>query len=819
MANYVRGEGNRNAKIFICGEAPGYYDDLYKVPFYPSAPSGAEMDWLLSENNLSRSDVYFSNVLKFRPPANKWKDYKETNPSMETSVNDLWSEIEMIKPNIIVAVGEKTLQTLCGPNKKMRHYRGSILESTKCFPKVLPMYSPSIYLHEKDSVGRKPFPYIWKYITLFDFTRAVKESKTSAITRPYRLLTIAKDYADVYRFLEENKHKKYVSIDIEARNCFPFCIALSFSPDRAISIPLFGSIRDQITSINYRDLARIWKLLGERLPNFETIGQNFKYDQDKLEKLGFTFGPLFIDTLLLGHTLNPEWPIKKLEFWTSLYTEEPYYKDEGSGYNPKKDKIDRVLLYNAKDAAVTFEVAMAMMKEAKDEGLWDYYYNRKRPLHDWYLRIENRGFALNKKQRRKIYKKYRLLEEENNRLLEGIIGRKVNISSNPQIHEILFGTLNLPYRKKADEDTLVALLANHCKKPFQAEFIEGLLDGRRIKKTIRTYIKAKPDYDGRMRTSFNIVGTVTGRSSTRKLKPPIRPLYPTGTKKKGKVVGLAFHTLTKHGKLGPDLRSMFTPDEGMVIWEVDKKQAEAYVVFLLGEDYEMLELLKNPEYDIHTETTLLCQIATSYAEAKKKDPRFIGKTIRHMGAYDAHKNKVMKEINSGAKRFGLKVKVSEWKAGTFLDKFHKLSPRIRGTFHPSVREALEVNNKCLTNPFGMRIRFHDRWDEDLFKAAYAWIPQSTIPESVRVAALELEKTYHKDLGIVIEAHDALIGQCKPDEAVDIINTVSTEFAKPIDFSGCSIVRGMLSIPAEGSIYVKSYDPHDVLSVENFLAQL
>lgn len=821
QAKYVRGEGKKDAKIFICGEAPGYYEDMYGVPFYSSAPSGSELDYLLTTNNLSRSDVYITNVLKYRPPSNNWKLRHETNPSDEVSINNLWNEIETINPNVIIAIGEKSLQALTNDKYKMRHYRGSVIESSRLYPKVVPMYHPSVYLHEKGAQGRTPFKYIYRYIGLFDFTRAVKESHNREFNRPYRLLTIAKDYADVYRFLEENRNKSKVSIDIEAMHCFPYCIGLAFSRDRAISIPLFNTLFNvEISKIPTRELAMIWRLLAQRLPSLSTIGQNFKYDQDKLEKLGFKLGELYIDTLLLGHTLCPEYPIKKLEFFTSIYTDEPYYKDEGSGYNPKKDKIDRMLLYNAKDAAVTFEIAEKMEEEARQENLWDFYYTYKRPLHEWYLRIENRGFNLDKKQRRKIYKKYRLLEEQNNKLLSSILGvDSFNLSSNPSVHEALYKTLALPYRSDAKEDTLVALLANHCKKDYQAEFVQGLIDGRRIKKTIRTYIKAKPDFDGRMRTSFNIVGTVTGRSSTRKLKPPIRPLYPTGTKKKGKVVGLAFHTLTKHGKLGPDLRSMLTPDEGMVLWEVDKKQAEAYVVFLLGEDYKMLERLKDPSYDIHTETTVMCGIAPNWEEASKKDPRFIGKSVRHMGAYDAHKHKVMLEINTNAKRFGLNVRLSEWKAGQYLDKFHAHSPNIRKVFHPAVIDALRENDMTLTTAFGWKVKFHERWDDDMLRGAFAFLPQNFVPESVRIAALNLEKTYKSDLNILVEAHDALIGQCKPDEAKDIIHTVEKEFSKPISFEQCSIKRGMLSIPAEGSVYFNSYAPNEALSLDKFFKKL
>ena len=83
----------------------------------------------------------------------------------------------------------------------------------------------------------------------------------------------------------------------------------------------------------------------------------------------------------------------------------------------------------------------------------------------------------------------------------------------------------------------------------------------------------------------------TGRTSTGQQDPPIRPkieLRDENNKKKKRVLGTAFQTITKHGDIGNDVRSMYIPDEGEIFVGADSSQAEARVVALLADDMEMI---------------------------------------------------------------------------------------------------------------------------------------------------------------------------------------------------------------------------------------
>src|SRR3990167_2817703 len=91
----------------------------------------------------------------------------------------------------------------------------------------------------------------------------------------------------------------------------------------------------KISGIPSADLAYIWKFLAELFinPKIKFIGQNFKYDEDKLNRLGFYFHSLYWDTMIGTHCISSEMP-KGLAFQTSINTLEPYYKFEGRQFIP-----------------------------------------------------------------------------------------------------------------------------------------------------------------------------------------------------------------------------------------------------------------------------------------------------------------------------------------------------------------------------------------------------------------------------------------------------------------------------------------------------
>lgn len=544
MPNRVLGEGPSNPKIIIIGEAPGYYEDQAGKPFV--GPSGAELDSLLRDAGINRKDCWVTNVVKVRPPENNLKRLGEVQTDIVKEHAALYEELSAFSPNVYIALGNTALQALTD-KRGIRDWRGSILQS-KLGPKLVATFHPAHLIRSEDNETQAA--YWQRHVALLDIVRAKEESLTRELRLPYRNLQICKDPGHLWNFLHQNRDSKYLSIDIESRFCLPFCVGISFHKGEALSIPLFSDYSPH--PLTKTQLKEYWRLLGNLFqnPQYKKIGQNFKYDDGKLGLYGLQIDSLYADTQLMMHTCYPELP-KSLAFIASIFTREPYYKDEGKDFNPKKHKIDQMLLYNARDAAVTLECFEALDKELSEVGTRDFYYSFVNELHNFYSDIERDGFACDDTQKQILSVKYHELWKESQEKLDEIAGHHVNAASWQQVGKLLYEELKLPRRKSTSEDDLVALLANHAKNDRQIGAINLILDIRRYRKTISTYIDIDPDYDGRVRTSYRICGTETGRSSTGIMEPPIRP-YQTG---------MAFQTVTKHGTIGSDVRSYLIPDQ------------------------------------------------------------------------------------------------------------------------------------------------------------------------------------------------------------------------------------------------------------------
>jgi uracil-DNA glycosylase family 4 len=788
---YVPGKGPVNPKFAIVGQSVGRHEIENNEPF--SGPAGSILNEILKSCGIRREECYITNVLKYQPAKipklNAWEDFG--------SVELLWEELEKVNPEKIIALGSVPLYFLTGKSG-INEYRGSIFRTQRLSKLCVGTYNPAHLLYQES--GSEIAKYWQKYIIAFDIQKLAKISLDW--NPPHRNLIIAKSSADVYRFAE--RLGKIVSCDIETMFSVPGCIAFASNIHEAMSIPLFPRIGDiQITTIPLKDIVEIWRLIQKIFDEKEIEGQNFKFDQERLEKeLLFKIPHFRSDTMLKAHVLNPELP-KSQAFLTSIYTDEPYYKDEGRDFNPKRDNISQWLLYNAKDAAVNREISDRQDEELREEGLYDYYYDYYHHLHHLYYEIESIGLVVDEDRRKELIAKYEEKLKKNEEIFKEFLGFVPNPNSPKDVALVVYESLGLPKRESLDEDTLVALMANHCSKdPIKKRVLQAIIDGRRLKKILGPdRLRFKTDFDGKARTSYRIAGTETGRSSTALLGPPLRVSK----------CGLSFQTMSKHGDVGSDFRSMFVPPPGMIFINVDQSQAEARIVALLSEDYDLLELFDC--IDIHKLTFAIGQelpIIRKASNARKaielrdevneslklitKDERFVGKGLRHAGNYDMGKRKYMLKLNTDARRFGIPISISEWRAGQQLDRFHAFSPKIRMVFHTQIRECIE-NNRLLIRPDGSKRFFHERIGPDLYREAYADIPQHTVAHQTKRAMLLLKKEI-PDLQIVLEAHDAFLIQC-PEKDADVVAELAKKFMSlPIDFSECSLKRSKIVIPAD-----------------------
>ena len=107
----VPGEGPKNAKIMFVGQAPGRNEDLQGKPFVGMA--GKFLNKLLESIGLRRMDVFLTGSVKCFPPKNR----KPTKGEMEACKPFLLEQIKIVKPKLIVLLGDIALKILLGGGK------------------------------------------------------------------------------------------------------------------------------------------------------------------------------------------------------------------------------------------------------------------------------------------------------------------------------------------------------------------------------------------------------------------------------------------------------------------------------------------------------------------------------------------------------------------------------------------------------------------------------------------------------------------------------------------------------------------------------
>lgn len=134
----VFGVGNPHAQLMFVGEGPGRDEDLQGEPFVGRA--GQLLTKMIEAMGMKRSDVYIANIVKCRPPDNRYPEPEE----VATCYPFLLKQISAIHPKVIVALGNLASQTLLETKKGITTLRGNF-HDFKGIP-LMPTYHPAFLL-------------------------------------------------------------------------------------------------------------------------------------------------------------------------------------------------------------------------------------------------------------------------------------------------------------------------------------------------------------------------------------------------------------------------------------------------------------------------------------------------------------------------------------------------------------------------------------------------------------------------------------------------------------------------------------------------
>ena len=141
----VFGEGSPTARLMFIGEAPGAEEDRTGRPFVGQA--GRILDGMILALGLDRRQVYIANVVKCRPPRNRDPEMVE----MAACAPYLERQIDLVEPEIIVALGRVAARRLTGTDKPMGALRGR-WHTYRGLP-LMPTFHPAYLLRNQD--GKK----------------------------------------------------------------------------------------------------------------------------------------------------------------------------------------------------------------------------------------------------------------------------------------------------------------------------------------------------------------------------------------------------------------------------------------------------------------------------------------------------------------------------------------------------------------------------------------------------------------------------------------------------------------------------------------
>ncbi len=141
----VFGEGPVDARLLLIGEQPGDKEDLAGHPFI--GPAGHLLDRALAEAGIDRTEVYVTNAVKhFKwKPAGKRRLHQKPN-SREILACRIWleQELDLVRPELLVALGATAAQALMGRAFRVTTSRGQVLKDSQGRPVLATVHPSSV---------------------------------------------------------------------------------------------------------------------------------------------------------------------------------------------------------------------------------------------------------------------------------------------------------------------------------------------------------------------------------------------------------------------------------------------------------------------------------------------------------------------------------------------------------------------------------------------------------------------------------------------------------------------------------------------------
>lgn len=766
------GQGPIPTRIMIVGECWGRDEEDANESFV--GVSGQELNRMLHEAGILRSECFTTNVVNARPPAgdmNNWiaptkkaissahiplRD-KWVLPVVVEGYNNLLREINACQPNVIIAFGNVAMWALTG-QWGITKWRGSILQfellrgvfevdwlKNKVTPLSLPIVIPCIH---PAAILRE---WSWRSITLNDLRRAKKHIESREIRKPQWQFVTAPSFLQVQSTLGslltrlQNGEELWLDFDLETRLGHISCVGLSWTREDAICIPFMWSSRKEGFWTETEESWIIWMLQRVTChPKAKIRWQNGLYDAQYTYRHWHFVPRGHQDTMISQHALFSDLP-KSLAFIGSMYCDYyVYWKDEGKDFNTGGRDEKKGWVYNCEDCVYTREGGEVLQQTAQAMGLERVTVFQNAMFYPA-LRAMLKGVRVIEKNAGKLASEIQEQISIRESFLFSVLGHSVNYRSSKQMQALFYSDLNQPpIMTRAKKGTPAHVTCNDealvkiaVREPLMKPLVNAIADSRTLGKFLGEVVLAKRDIDGRLRCSYNIGGSAAGKSAPKTYRmSSSKSAFDSGLNlqnipsEKSKSVGKA--QARGHIEMFgdpyefPNLRILFGADPRMTFFDMDLDRADLQVMAWDADEPLLKEALRR-NVDVHLLNVYVLDgkeppafdelVETHPAYPDHRGPR---KHKREFAKVFCHATDYLGKGRTVAAATGRTVHEIDRAQKIYLDTYSGIK-----TWQDRIISQVK-RHRFVENKFGYRYYIFDRIDDQVMPEAVAWIPQSTV---------------------------------------------------------------------------------------------
>ena len=559
---------------------------------------------------------------------------------------------------------------------------------------------------------------------------------------------------------------------------------------------------------------------------------NVKFDHEKFLVDKYSINMVnYVDTMILMYVLNENEESYALKKLATKYGKHFGFNDKSDTYEELFGKggfentpLNVAYIYACKDTHLTWSLYQWQLENLKKQPkLWHVAFDIEMPLIPVLLKMHYRGFNLDME----YAEKYLLeLQEQINKMEEELAEYfpDINLNSNQQLAEYLYGTLKLPdnHNGSVDKDALKELADEY-------EGVKILLEYRKLTKLKSTYIEPLPQKvwdDGFLHGEINQMGTKTGRLASE--NPNLQNIPPAA-------------------------RKIFVAPEGKLYMSCDFSKMEIFIACELSGDPNLYDALHSGAdvysviasksyglpieqcgdgtvYRKHAKTALLgCmygalpftiakQVGVSVEEGKEiLDNFFNGNPVLTAQIHKCHDLVAAQgyvETLQGRKRrfpeIPAKVKL--------LKKLDQMIYQKTGKTGTQWDAELDGIYKAKKIPYDLRSNWYslNKEIQRAFRQSFNATDQGSGGDICKIALINLDKYFTElNKNLPPEKHYHIISTIHDEQLMEVPNDIPQEVIDHIDYIMCHTMPLNVTMRTDIEFYSRYY--HDGKSTEQVLA--